>query len=128
LFTGFLPSQGFLPGTYDLSDPERKNLVVTFEVSGQGEVPVGQPEPYSRYSSSMTVDGAGSTYDSTPAAGASGKVTVAQYKPSQVVPSAAYDITLLNVVLPVLVKGGQNNTFPSTVTIQSAHIVSRQEN
>jgi hypothetical protein len=122
LFTGFVPSVGFTAGTYDVSKAE--NLVVTAEAASQSEAAVGTPVAYATYSSSSTIDSAGSRGPSTPSPAASGTVIVTRYQPSQNGLGADYDVTLTNVILPV---HAANPSFPATLTIRSAHLVSQNE-
>jgi hypothetical protein len=79
--------------------------------------------PYQVYSSAPVTPNANAPARS--AAGTSGTVTVGAFKPI-VAGGYAVDVTLTNVVLPSLgdADGYDTSNYPSTVTIESAHLVS----
>jgi hypothetical protein len=126
LLRGFLESAGFTPGTYDLADPKLANLVIVLSTHSQNELPVGQSQPYARYSSSATADDAAAGAAVKPAAGVSGKVTIGQFQanPNDYSVPPNYDVTLENVVLPIHHDAGRDDSgFPGTAKIVFAHLV-----
>src|SRR6187402_3089237 len=56
LFTGFLRSDGFPLGSYDLAQPDTQKVIVILYVASQAEVPLGQTAPYAIYSSTSAQD------------------------------------------------------------------------
>jgi len=123
LFVGFLPSEGFPPGTYDLTEPANQNIRVVFDASSQAEVLVGQTAPYALYST-VTSEPYDKAPPTAPAAGVSGTVTVVKYGPDGEA-FADYDVSVSNVVLPQHSNTGGD--FPSTVTIETAHMEKRSQ-
>jgi len=124
LFTGFFPSVGFPSGTYDLAQPITQNLRVGLNVQNRAKELAGQGPQYANYSSIGT-----DSYDTPPlmpVAGVSGTVTVANYGPDPENDGRAdFDVSVSNVVLPSFESAGSE--FPSTVTIESAHMEYRKQ-
>ena len=120
--TGFLGSAGFQPGTYDIADPSIRDIAVTAQVESQAERPIGSKPAYANYSSST-----GNIYatgNAVHAPGASGKVTVTSFVDDYERTNSSFDVTLTDVVLPLVDQVGQPDgaSYPTTVTIRSARM------
>ncbi len=126
MFTDFLPSVGLPTATYDLAEPSPQKVVVVFNATSQAEVPVGQGEPpWASYSSSPVdiMDDSTAAGPNLPASGVSGTLTLAKYGPESVSSGINdFDVSLSNVVLPMLRSA---DGYPSSVTIESAHLVNQ---